>query len=103
MAEGLPRHCERSEAIHGHAKHRDIDCFVACAPRNDDGGALPLRALAAPDRRHRHLFAAAGAAIDLLPGAELEILVHPNTPFPHPPLSPRPPHPTTPPSRIVLH
>jgi hypothetical protein len=27
----LRRHCERSEAIH----YRPLDCFVACAPRND--------------------------------------------------------------------
>src|SRR5437016_5052930 len=26
-----PRHCERSEAIHG-AACREMDCFVACAP-----------------------------------------------------------------------
>jgi hypothetical protein len=29
-----PRHCERSEAIHL-ATRRDMDCFVASAPRND--------------------------------------------------------------------
>src|SRR6478736_7153293 len=40
--------------------------------------------LPAPDRRHRHLLAAAGAAIDLLAGAELEILVHADTHFAEP-------------------
>src|SRR5438876_1626222 len=39
MAEELPRHCERSEAIHGHPKHA-LDCLVACAPRNDGGRSL---------------------------------------------------------------
>src|SRR5256885_13111305 len=39
MAEQLPRHRERSEAIHGHAKQA-LDCFVACAPRNDGGRFL---------------------------------------------------------------
>jgi hypothetical protein len=29
----LFRHCERSEAIHSGAG--SLDCFVACAPRND--------------------------------------------------------------------
>jgi hypothetical protein len=28
------RHCERSEAIHNGARGT-MDCFVACAPRND--------------------------------------------------------------------
>jgi hypothetical protein len=28
------RHCERSEAIH-RAASGEMDCFVACAPRND--------------------------------------------------------------------
>src|SRR6266852_813858 len=29
----IPRHCERSEAIQG--RKESLDCFVACAPRND--------------------------------------------------------------------
>jgi hypothetical protein len=33
----VPRHCERSEAIHL-AACRDMDCFVAKAPRNDGVG-----------------------------------------------------------------
>src|SRR5690242_2440975 len=33
------RHCERSEAIHGATKGK-MDCFVACAPRNDGVGPL---------------------------------------------------------------
>src|SRR6266481_1639339 len=41
----LNRHCERSEAIQGSTK--ELDCFVACAPRNDD--ALPQ-----PNRFLRH-------------------------------------------------
>src|SRR4029077_9442977 len=36
----VSRHCERSEAIQSSAS-RKVDCFVACAPRND-GGAYPL-------------------------------------------------------------
>jgi flagellar biosynthesis protein FliQ len=32
----MPRHCERSEAIHSQAI--SLDCFVANAPRNDGGG-----------------------------------------------------------------
>src|ERR1700730_16764194 len=31
------RHCERSEAIRSH--EGSMDCFVACAPRNDDLGS----------------------------------------------------------------
>jgi len=35
------RHCERSEAIH--VAQQELDCFVACAPRNDDPkSALPV-------------------------------------------------------------
>src|SRR6266403_4140425 len=76
MAQELPRHCERSEAIHGHAKHA-LDCF---APLAMTAGAsfVPLPA---PYRRHGHLLAPAGAAIDLLAGAELEVLVHADTHF----------------------
>jgi hypothetical protein len=33
--EMLSRHCERSEAIHRHKE--SVDCFVARAPRNDEG------------------------------------------------------------------
>src|SRR5512143_200859 len=29
------RHCERSEAIQKCRRGRDLDCFVAAAPRND--------------------------------------------------------------------
>src|SRR6185436_13327044 len=31
----MPRHCERSEAIHGGGMAGSMDCFVAYAPRND--------------------------------------------------------------------
>src|SRR6266404_6372818 len=31
------RHCERSEAIHRKDCTPQLDCFVACAPRNDGG------------------------------------------------------------------
>src|SRR5258705_2489256 len=31
------RHCERSEAIHRKVCTPQLDCFVACAPRNDGG------------------------------------------------------------------
>src|SRR5256886_15569191 len=43
-----------------------------------------LCVLSAPYRRHCHLLAPAGAAIDLLAGAELEILVHADTYFAEP-------------------
>src|SRR5258708_33045616 len=39
MAEGLPRHGERREAIHGKPKHA-LDRFAASAPRNDGGRFL---------------------------------------------------------------
>jgi hypothetical protein len=35
------RHCERSEAIQKATKE-ELDCFVATAPRNDEGGACAL-------------------------------------------------------------
>ena len=31
------RHCERSEAIQNRIRRNSLDCFVAIAPRNDDG------------------------------------------------------------------
>ena len=41
VANGLFRHCERSEAIH-RAAQRKMDCFVARAPRNDDESSALL-------------------------------------------------------------
>src|SRR5205809_7875834 len=80
MAEELPRHCERSEAIHDHRKHALLRRLRSSQWRR----ALPLCVSTAPDRRHRHLLAPAGAAIDLLAGTELEILVHADTYFAEP-------------------
>src|SRR4051794_37831573 len=44
-APNSPRHCERSEAIQ-EATKKDLDCFVARAPRND-GVRFPLISLRA--------------------------------------------------------
>jgi len=64
------RHCERSEAIHGTA-NEEMDCFVACAPRNDGikypwerkqkMKSTPFRSHR-PCRRHQPARAAASAA-----------------------------------------
>src|SRR5579872_3945063 len=35
----IRRHCERIEVIHAFLR-RELDCFVADAPRNDDWGAM---------------------------------------------------------------
>jgi hypothetical protein len=43
----LSRHCERSEAIQ--REHADLDCFVACAPRNDEAAHLELSSSANAD------------------------------------------------------
>src|SRR5450631_4600929 len=48
------------------------------------GKGLPR--LPAAHRRHLHLLAAAGAAIDFVAGAELEILTHADPHFAEPPL-----------------
>src|SRR5436309_6665011 len=38
------RHCERSEAIQKCLQGNGLDCFVACAPRNDAGNKKKARA-----------------------------------------------------------
>src|SRR5260221_9203805 len=43
------------------------------------------RDLPAPHRRHHHFVAAAGAAVDFLPGAELQILAPADPDFAEPP------------------
>src|SRR5947208_9433782 len=50
----LPRHCERSEAIHS-AACGGVDCFVAFAPRNDADTASRSRGALRP--RFASLFA----------------------------------------------
>src|SRR5258708_19621191 len=57
-------------------------------------------ALAAAHRRHHHLITPAGAAVDFLPGAELQILVPPDPPLTKPRPVPRPPPPHPPPPHI---
>src|SRR5258705_13902824 len=82
MAEGVTTSLRAERSNPWPRKTRKhMNCFVACAPRNDDRGGLPLCVSSAPYRRHRHLLAPAGAAIDLLAGAELEVLVHADTHF----------------------
>src|SRR3954470_11940455 len=49
---------------------------INSAPRHKNGAPGTLSRLSAPDRRHPHLLAPAGAAIDFLAGTELQFLAH---------------------------
>src|SRR6185312_5439525 len=55
------RHCERSEAIHGSASG-GMDCFVACAPRNDGCGVSQMHHAASADWPSHCLTRASGSA-----------------------------------------
>src|SRR5947199_8307354 len=81
MKEGLPRHCERSEAIHRTAEKNGL--LRRDAPRKDGGRFAAVRSAPA-HRRHQYFVAAAGAAIDFLAGAELQILAHADPHFAEP-------------------
>src|SRR2546423_9924925 len=49
---------------------------INSAPRHMNGAPGRSSRLSAPDRRHHHLLAPAGTAIDFLAGTELQFLAH---------------------------
>src|SRR5712691_9985874 len=85
----------RCSVLHAAPQSRDLHvCRATWAPAQQRTTPQERRAAqhpghvlsrsSAPDRRHHHLVAPAGAAIDLLAGPELQILAHADAHFAEP-------------------